>query len=256
MLIIDSGVGGLSVVKEIRQHCPNLSLTYLMDDGFFPYGTKSDEELKARLICLCQAAIKEFSPKLILIACNTASTLALDELRELFKIPFVGVVPAIKVAAQQSKTGKIGLLATPATVRRDYIDGLIKDFASHCEVRRFGSDKLVTWAEKYIQGEKPEQLQQHLNDWLNQPEALSHVVLGCTHFPLLKPLLKEYWPEITWIDSGEAIAKRVQFLSKNLEQDTHPTAKLLWTSNQPPAPCIAEYIEQFLTIKESRQLVL
>lgn len=256
MLVIDSGVGGLSVVKEISQHCPHLAITYLMDDGFFPYGTKTDEELKERLIRLCQAAIKAFSPRLIVIACNTASTLALEELRNQFKLPFVGVVPAIKVAAEQTKTGKIGLLATPATVTRNYIDNLIGDFASHCEVRKLGSDKLVTWAEQYLQGQIPTGLQPHLNDWLNQPVALSHVVLGCTHFPLLKPLLEQHWPNISWIDSGSAIAKRVQFLSKDIPHEPQPTARLFWTGNQPPALCITDYIEKLLPLKESRQLIL
>lgn len=256
MLIIDSGVGGLSIAKEIHQHCPNISINYLMDDGFFPYGTKNDAQLRLRLQQLCRKITEELSPRLIVIACNTASTLVLDELRAEFSIPFVGVVPAIKVAAEKSTTGKIGLLATPATVKRTYIENLIHDFASHCEVRRLGSDKLVVWAEAYLQGTMPEGLYEYLNHWLNEPTPLSHVVLGCTHFPFLKPLLQQHWPEIQWVDSGQAIARRVASLSKNIQPEAKPESRLFWTKQQPPHSSVAQFLDTLFPLKESRQLNL
>lgn len=256
MLIIDSGVGGLSIAKEIRQHCPDISINYLMDDGFFPYGTKDDAQLRLRLQRLCREITKVLSPKLIVIACNTASTLALNELRAEFNIPFVGVVPAIKVAAQQSKTGEIGLLATPATVKRTYIDNLIHDFASHCEVRRLGSDKLVVWAEEYLQGKAPKGLYEHLNHWLTEPTSPSHVVLGCTHFPFLKPLLAQYWPQIQWVDSGQAIARRVASLSEHMQPDSKPECRLFWTKKQTPHSSVPQFLDTLFPLKESRQLNL
>lgn len=256
MLIIDSGVGGLSIVKEIHQRCPHLSLNYLMDDGFFPYGTKSDQELKNRLKHLCEAAIKQLAPKLIVIACNTASTLVLDELRTEFNLPFIGVVPAIKVASEQSNNGHIGLLATPATVQRPYIDELIEKFAKHCHVRRLGSDKLVLWAEQYLQGQQPTPLFAHLNHWLTQPQVLSHVVLGCTHFPLLKPVLTQHWPHINWIDSGYAIAQRVQTLSTHLPAPKEVSAGLFYTGKTPPTKAITEYLNALLPVLEVRPLSL
>lgn len=256
MLIIDSGIGGLSIVKEINQRCPNISINYLMDDDFFPYGTKDDAQLRIRLQQLCRTIIQELSPKLIVIACNTASTLVLDELRAEFNIPFVGVVPAVKVAAQQSTTGKIGLLATPATVKRPYIDNLIDDFASHCEVRRLGSDKLVVWAEEYLQGKTPSGLYEHLNSWLVKPTPLSHVVLGCTHFPFLKPLLMQYWPQIQWVDSGQAIARRVASLSQHIQDEDNPVHRLFWTKKQTPHSSVPLFLDTLLPLFESRQLSL
>lgn len=256
MLIIDSGVGGLSVLEKIHQVCPDRSLHYVMDDGFFPYGLKDDQQLLERLKLVCAKAIETLSPKLVVIACNTASTLALDELRACFDVPFVGVVPAIKVAAQQSTTGQIGLLATPATVKRPYIDDLIKNFASHCNVRRFGSDKLVLWAEQYLQGRQPDGLHTHLNDWLTNPVELSHVVLGCTHFPLLRPLFEQLWPHINWIDSGDAIARRVSSLTSEFKTETNPYSQLFWTSHREDQSSAAKYLETLLTLKQSQRIIV
>jgi len=220
VLIFDSGVGGLSILSEVRQLLPHLSLYYLMDNEAFPYGLKSDDELIPRVLQVCTRAVQQLHPDLLIIACNTASTLTLPQLREQLDIPVVGVVPAIKVAAtlaanqaaqSNSTTGcHIGLLATPATINRTYTDNLIRDFAGHCSVRRFGSKELVQWAEDWISKQRPaESLFDHLDDWLQHPEPLSHVVLGCTHFPLLKSQLQQRWPAIEWVDSGNAIARRV-----------------------------------------------
>src|SRR5690554_2576897 len=173
VLIFDSGVGGLSVLKEIHQHQPQLQLQYLVDNAAFPYGTKEDAFLTNRIIEVCSSAVAELQPDILVIACNTASTLALPQLRQLLNIPVVGVVPAIKTAANLSKTKVIGLIATPATVSRPYTDNLISEFAPHCNVHMLGSSELVYWAESYIShGLLPntEQLYKHIQPWLAAAE--------------------------------------------------------------------------------------
>ncbi|WP_369857563.1 glutamate racemase [Candidatus Thalassolituus haligoni] len=227
ILVFDSGVGGLSIVREIHQLRPDLTVHYLMDTAAFPYGTHEDLALTRRIVCLCQQAVRALPVKLLVIACNTASTLALDSLRQVLDIPVVGVVPAIKTAAEQSANGVIGLLATPATIGRSYTDQLVKDFAGHCEVRRLGSRPLVEWAETLIRSPDSihdvmaERIRQHLSPWVEQSPCPSHIVLGCTHFPLLRPYLTLLWPSINWVDSGAAIARRVNhLLGAALQTDT------------------------------------
>ena len=234
VLVFDSGVGGLSVLQHIRQQMPGVPLHYLMDSAAFPYGTKDDELLIQRVVDVCMAGIRELQPAMLVIACNTASTLALPSLRRLLDIPVVGVVPAIKTAASLCEDGCIGLLATPATVHRPYTDDLIRDFAGHCQVSRFGSAELVEWAEDYLEtAAQPAGLYDHLQPWFARQPAMSHVVLGCTHFPLLKPLLQQAWPAITWVDSGEAIARRVATLLPVNSHDcqTGPLS-CFWTDRQ------------------------
>ena len=227
VLVFDSGVGGLSVLQQIRKRSPGLTLNYLMDSAAFPYGIKRDEVLVKRVLDVCQAAVDELSPGVLVIACNTASTLALPALREVLNIPVVGVVPAIKTAASHCSSGHIGLLATPATVNRSYTDDLIRDFAGHCQVSRFGSSELVRWAEEWLLNDEPSaqrqaQLREHLKSWIehnsNTVPTMSHVVLGCTHFPLLREQLEQLWPHIHWVDSGEAIARRVASLLPGSEE--------------------------------------
>ncbi len=242
VLIFDSGVGGLSILSEVRQLLPHLSLHYLMDNEAFPYGLKTDEELIPRVLQVCTSAVRELKPDLLIIACNTASTLTLPQLRQQLDIPVVGVVPAIKVAATlaanlaavqtNSATGcHIGLLATPATVNRTYTDDLIRKFAGHCSVSRFGSKELVQWAEDWIAyQQEPQELFTHLDSWLRQPGPLTHVVLGCTHFPLLKTQLQQLWPEVCWVDSGAAIARRVtELLPPDRAADGNGFLQCFWT---------------------------
>jgi glutamate racemase len=226
VMVFDSGAGGLSVAKEIRRLLPGLPIHYLMDDEAFPYGIKEDAWLEQRIMDVCTRAEQAIRPSLLVVACNTASTLALQRLRQTLAIPVVGVVPAIKTAAEQTSNGIIGLLATPATVSRPYTNQLATDFASHCTLLRLGSADLVRWAEEFIhQGCFEGDLHAHLDPWLKSGNP-SHVVLGCTHFPLLKPQLQQLWPAITWIDSGAAIARRVAHL---LDLPTTPTATAAFT---------------------------
>lgn len=210
ILVFDSGIGGLSVVAAIASRLPNCHFHYLADNAHFPYGSLSDDMLIRRVTHLITAAVHKHTIDLIVIACNTASTLVLNQLRAAIAIPIVGVVPAIKPAAAQTRTGHIGLLATPATVRRKYTDELIANFASHIVVHRIGSEALVALAES--QSASPAQqatiIQAELAPW--QAYDIDIIVLACTHFPLLKPALAEVvGSHVKLLDSGDAIARRV-----------------------------------------------
>lgn len=258
VLIFDSGVGGLSVLKEIQQHQPQLNLHYLMDNAAFPYGTKDDDFLTQRIIDVCCALVADLQPDVLVIACNTASTLALPYLRQHLSIPVVGVVPAIKTAAALSERQIIGLVATPATVNRPYTDKLINDFAPHCQVHKLGSSELVYWAESYVNHQltvNKEELKAHLQSWLDQAQGMSHVVLGCTHFPLLAPQLKQLWPDLQWIDSGPAIAMRVANVlndSSSINTEEKGALHLYWTDKNSPPAGVAHFLEQLGSLKEQR----
>jgi glutamate racemase len=219
-LIFDSGVGGFSVCKHIRQAVPGLETCYLMDNLLFPYGMQPDDILIERIVSLCKVACTVESIDIIVIACNTASTLALPALREVFDIPIVGVVPAIKTAAQQSQNRHIALLATPATIDRPYIDQLIIDHAGDCKVERIGSSKLVELAEKFWFSEHIdiEALKSTLLPWV-ECDGLDQIILGCTHFPLLSDEISKLYPDIGLIDSGHAIASRLCFILQQLGHD-------------------------------------
>ncbi len=230
VLVFDSGVGGLSVAREVFLLHPQCQLHYLADNAYFPYGLKPDELLTQRIIHVLSQAIAQLQPHLVVVACNTASTLALTALRQRFDLPFVGVVPAIKPAAGLTQTGTIGLLATPATIARPYTQQLIADFAPNATVLRYGSSRLVTLAEAFLAGQtlNREALQAELNGLLQQPggEAMDPLVLACTHFPLLKAQLMAISPRpLHWVDSGQAVAKRVG-------------SYLPQSAASPPAPCL------------------
>ncbi|MDR9440005.1 MAG: glutamate racemase [Halomonas sp.] len=211
ILVFDSGVGGLSVVQALRRRQPEAALAYVCDNAMLPYGQREDAWLVQRIRAVCEAAVAASGCSALVVACNTASTLALDVLRECLAIPVVGTVPAIKPAARVSRTRHIGLLATSATVSGSYTLQLIQDFAADCRVTRVAADALVIEAERLVAGGMPDQatLRQALALLWDDPQ-LDTVVLGCTHFPLLAPWLAEAAPrQVTWIDSGEAIARRV-----------------------------------------------
>lgn len=213
-LVFDSGVGGLSVVGEIRKHLPDLALDYVADDAFRPYGEKSVDELSARLPGLLASLEFMLSPDCVVIACNTASVTALSDIRAAVTVPVIGVVPAIKPAAQMSRTKTIGVLGTPGTVRRRYVDKLIDQFAGDCRVILQGSVNLVDLAERKLAGEALS-----INDIRRELAPMFYgrdgadidaVVLACTHFPLLKDELQQAVRQtVQWVDSGAAIAKRV-----------------------------------------------
>lgn len=221
IVIFDSGVGGLSILQALQSYPPIQQQThqwiFCSDNAFFPYGTKQTPLLLARVIELLSLLEQQYQPDLIVLACNTASTIALEAAREKLRTPIVGVVPAIKPAALASHSKTIGLLATPATVMRFYTQQLIDQFASDCKVIRLGSSELVAMAEQLLRNQTLDQTELYkVLTPFRQAIAEQHmdtVVLACTHFPLLLEHLMEQLPEIThWVDSGEAIARRVHSL--------------------------------------------
>lgn len=213
--VLDSGVGGLSVIHHIRQCLPHVGITFLMDNARFPYGLLEPSYLSRRVLELLQEVCQQYRPTMIVIACNSASTVTLPALRMALDIPVVGVVPAIKPASLLTNSHVMGLLGTPGTVQRDYVNQLADQFAHHCTIIRVGSAKLVMMVEKTMRG-----IQYDTDDFAailasfdQHPcsDKLDTIVLGCTHFPLIQTALAHAAPHIAyWIDSGEAIARRVE----------------------------------------------
>ncbi|MEE9346794.1 MAG: glutamate racemase [Robiginitomaculum sp.] len=217
VLIFDSGIGGLSVARHIHALLPAAVLTYVADDEFRPYGDKSEAQLNARLPGLLASLEIACQPDVIVIACNTASTTALPAIRAAVNAPVVGVVPAIKPAAQQSLTKSIAVLGTPGTVARAYVDDLISEFASDCAVTLVGSTALVEMAERKLAGGPVDmaRLKREIAPIFTPPNGhnIDAVVLACTHFPLLVDELEKSAPhKVAWIDSGAAIARRTKLL--------------------------------------------
>ena len=251
ILVFDSGVGGLSVVSEIRKRLPDAYLSYAADDAFRPYGNKTEAQLRARLPELLAVLVNMVEPAALVVACNTASTTALPAIRAALKVPVIGVVPAIKPAAEMSLTRAIGVLGTPGTVRRKYVDDLIADFAPDCHVLLQGSTRLVAEAEKKLAGQpvNMDVLRAEIAPlFMGRVGAdVDGVVLACTHFPLLREELRTAVKQsVNWIDSGEAIARRLEdVLSdiKNRALPNHPqTAFLIGPDTDPiRARAFADY---------------
>jgi len=237
ILFFDSGVGGLSVLGPTRALLPNAPIVYVADNAGFPYGTKTEAELASRVPALLGRLVERFHPRLAVIACNTASTIALDHVRAALDIPVVGTVPAIKPAAELSKSRVIGVLGTDATVRQPYVDNLARQFASDCSIVRHGSAELVALAEAKPAGGAIDQAAvaaavQPLRD---TPD-LDTVVLACTHFPLLADELAATLPGIAFVDGGPGIARRIAFLTKGQPwPDQSPPGVAVFTGD-PPAP--------------------
>lgn len=208
VLIFDSGVGGLSVYQAIVEHLPQLSIVYTFDNEAYPYGELEQDVLISRVTSIVVSAVVKESIDLVVIACNTASTIVLPSLRAELSIPVVGVVPAIKPASLLSNLA-VGLIATPATVTRQYIHDLIQDFSPHQPVELLGSTRLVDMAEAKLRGYTIDL--QELNCILAPlRQKIDVAVLGCTHFPLIKDEIQTVLgKEVLLVDSGKAIARRV-----------------------------------------------
>jgi glutamate racemase len=214
ILVFDSGLGGLTVFREITKTHPGARFIYAADDAFFPYGQHGESELRARVVAVMAEFINTHEPDIVVIACNTASTIVLTDLRLRFKVPFVGTVPAIKPACAASRSKLVSVLGTQATVGREYTKVLIQDFAQGCDVTLVGSAKLASIAEAGL-------VQSAISDasigdeiapcFVEDGERRTDtVVLACTHYPLLLDRLESNapWP-VDWIDPAPAIARRV-----------------------------------------------
>ncbi len=213
VVFFDSGVGGLSVYRDVRKLNPSIEGYYIFDNECFPYGTKTEEFLEARVCSILRRMCELYSPSAAVIACNTASTVVLPQVRAALDIPVVGVVPAIKPAALISKKKVIALLATPGTVGRPYTDELIRRYAQGCRVLKVGSPSLATIAEKRLSTgttdvEGIEKAVRPIMD-LKGGDRPDVVVLGCTHYPFISDVLERLMPDIRFIDTGEAIGRRV-----------------------------------------------
>ncbi|MBX7540244.1 glutamate racemase [Qipengyuania sp. GH29] len=215
--MFDSGVGGLTVLAELRKLMPKAPVIYAADIAGLPYGEKSEAEVAARVSGLLGRMAERYDPRLICIACNTASTIALGMVREVLEVPIVGTVPAIKPAAQITKTGTIGLLGTKATVRQAYVDDLEKEFARGKKLLRYGANELVALGERKLRGEEVsvDEVAKAASGLVLQVggEDLDTVVLACTHFPLLEPELREaFGKDVTFVHGAEGIARRIAHL--------------------------------------------
>lgn len=214
VLVFDSGLGGLTVFREVALLRPDAEFIYVADDAVFPYGRLNEATLVARVADIMARLVAVFAPDVIIIACNTASTLVLPSLRALYpEIPFVGTVPAIKPAASRSRSHMISVLATPGTVARDYTHDLVRNYAAHCEVTLVGSNLLAGLAEGFLRGIPPSdaEIAAEISPCFvgSGDKRTDCVVLACTHYPLLLAHLERVapWP-VEWIDPALAIARR------------------------------------------------
>ena len=217
LLFFDSGVGGLSVLAPTRALLPHAPIVYAADNAAFPYGTRSEAEIAARVPALLGRLVERFRPRLAVIACNTASTIALDHVRAALDIPVVGTVPAIKPAAEMSKNRVIGVLGTEATVRQPYVEDLAARFAADCAVIRHGSPELVALAEAKLAGEPVpgDRLCAAIAPMFAKPFGMEIdvIVLACTHFPLLAEEIAAAFPRVKLVDGGPGIARRIAHLT-------------------------------------------
>ena len=220
ILFFDSGVGGISVLEPTLALLPDAPIVYACDYKGLPYGQKSEAEVGTRVSALLGRLVERVRPRLAVIACNTASTIALAHVRSALDIPFVGTVPAVKPAAEASRSRVIGVLGTAATVRQPYLDKLIADHAADCIVLRHGSPELVLAAEAHLRGEDvdPTAIAGAIDGLRNQPrgEQIDAIALACTHFPLLLDKLSQVaGPNVALVDGGAGIARRVVHLTQN-----------------------------------------
>jgi glutamate racemase len=251
ILIFDSGVGGLTVFREIAKALPGAAYVYVADDAGFPYGNMPEDALITRIIHVIGKAIADHTPDLVVVACNTASTLALADLRAKFSVPFVGTVPAIKPACAQSKSKRIAVLGTQSTVSREYTRALIREFAAGCDVVLVGSSQLAAYAEAELAGTPAVDaaIRAEIADCFVETDRrrTDTVVLACTHYPLLTDRFKAVapWP-VDWLDPAPAIARRVADLIGPRPQSAAPAPpRIEFTSGRKPMRALAAALAKY-----------
>jgi glutamate racemase len=251
ILFFDSGVGGLSILEPARALMPNMPVVYAADSAGFPYGTKTEAELTARVPALLGRLVERYNPRIAVIACNTAATIALSHVRAALDIPVVGTVPAIKPAALASQTRVIGVLGTEATVRQPYVDRLAAEHGADCLVLRHGSAALVAYAEARLRGEpaNPAIPADALAGLLDQPggERMDMVVLACTHFPLVQDELAAAAPRpMRFLDGGAGIARRIAYLNADAPwPDAPPPGRAVFTRVDDWVRALAPALDRF-----------
>ena len=250
ILVFNSGLGGLTVHREIAVARPDARHVYVADDAFFPYGDQGEAALVERVVALMATLIDTHRPDLVVIACNTASTLVLPHLRARFAVPFVGTVPAIKPACAASTSKRVSVLGTEATVSREYTRALIRDFANGAEVTLVGSARLAGYAEAELNGTPAAdaaiaaEIAPCFVD--RDGRRTDMVVLACTHYPLLLDRFERLapWP-VSFHDPAPAIARRVVDLIGPPGNDRPPPARFQFTSGQPPSKPLAAALARF-----------
>jgi len=250
ILVFDSGLGGLTVYREVAQARPDARLVYAADDAVFPYGRLHDGELVARVIAVMESLIKAHNPDLVVVACNTASTIVLPTLRARFAVPFVGTVPAIKPACAASVTKLVSVLGTEATVKREYTRALIREFAGGCEVTLVGSPHLAALAERDLRGEPvadatiaAEIAPCFVETGTGRTDT---IVLACTHYPLLIRRLERLapWP-VAFLDPAPAIARRVvELIGPRSGRARGAAAQAVFTSGRAPSPVLTRALAE------------
>ena len=238
VLLFDSGVGGLSVLDHVRELLPEAPVIYAADNAGLPYGTKTEAEVAARVAGLLGRMTERYHPRLVCIACNTASTIALGMVRDVLEVPIVGTVPAIKPAAAMTRTGVIGLLGTQATIRQGYVDRLEAEFAADKTLQRFAAGELVHAAEARLRGEPvdPAIFTRAAAGLRDQPggEAIDTVVLACTHFPLVEAELAEaFGPQVRFVHGGAGIARRITHLTRGQPFARSRPDRAVFTADEP-----------------------
>ncbi len=251
ILVFDSGLGGLTVFREIVKARPDAAYVYVADDAFFPYGHHSEADIIARVVPLIGDLIAAHVPDLVVIACNTASTLVMTQLREAYAVPFVGTVPAIMPACAASQTRRVSVLGTRGTVRREYTRGLIRDFAQGCDVTLVGAANLASLAEAAFRGEAVTDADiaaEITPCFVDGAARTDTVVLACTHYPLLVERFAALapWP-VDWIDPAPAIARRSADLVSALPSRgaAASPAQFIFTSGATPGPVLARALAPF-----------
>jgi glutamate racemase len=252
-LVFDSGLGGLSVLAEIRRLRPDVEIVYAADDAAFPYGRLGEAELVARVETVMERLIGEIRPDIVVIACSTASTLALPPLRAAYpRLPFVGTVPAIKPAAGASRSRLISVLATRGTVARDYTHALVREHAANCEVTLVGAAHLAVIAERVMRGEPVDdaEIRREIAPCFVEREGrrTDQIVLACTHFPLIVDKLEGLspWP-VGFVDPAPAIARRLDALigARRLDAPASREGAAIFTSGDAPEPALQKTLRLF-----------
>ena len=242
ILFFDSGVGGLSVLGPTLSLLPNAPIVYAADSAGFPYGKRTEAEIASRVPALLGRLVERFHPRLAVIACNTASTIALDHVRSALDLPVVGTVPAIKPAAEASKTRVIGVLGTEATVRQPYVDDLGAQFAADCTLIRHGSPELVELAEAKLGGDEIalDAVRAAAAPMFEARDGdrIDTVVLACTHFPLLADELRAAYPDIHYVDGGSGIARRIAWLTRDQPWPQQPEPGLMLFTSEARSPML------------------
>lgn len=256
LLFFDTGVGGLSVFAKVQAALPSAPIVYAADYAGLPYGEKSEIEVATRVCALLGRLSERFRPRLIVIACNTASVIALGHVRAVLGVPIVGTVPAIKPAAEATQTGVIGLLGTNATIRQPYVDRLQAEHASGMTMLRHAAPELVFAAEAKLRGETPDTqvCRDAIAGLIEQTNGqnLDAVILGCTHFPLLTNELKQaarelgHNREIAFVDGSDGIARRIKHLTTDhVWPETAPPGIFITTGNLVDAAPYAPHLSTF-----------